>query len=221
MLSSGLHSGDYLQCALYLAEPRRAARAGGLLADALRRAVPEIDLVVSPAMGGLIISEEYASRIDYCSPYLIVGQLAITSIEKSREYRVRETLTFTRDNIGVKQLSRADLFVQKRCIQATRVFVSSKKDAEAKLLSGEIDVYIDDAPVIWDLVKRNRKHGFVTLQWKLTNDAMAWAVKRGNDELCSSVNEVLAKWRADGTINTVIRNWIPGAAKSRNNPRQP
>lgn len=60
MLSSGLHSGDYLQCALYLAEPRRAARAGGMLAAALSETVPEIDLVVSPAMGGLIIGHETA-----------------------------------------------------------------------------------------------------------------------------------------------------------------
>lgn len=64
LLSSGLHSGDYLQCALYLAEPRRAARAGGLLAAALRGAVPEIDLVVSPAMGGLIIGHETARALE-------------------------------------------------------------------------------------------------------------------------------------------------------------
>lgn len=63
MLSSGLHSGDYLQCALYLAEPRRAARAGGMLAVALSEAVSEIDLVVSPAMGGLIIGHETARSL--------------------------------------------------------------------------------------------------------------------------------------------------------------
>ena len=63
LLSSGLHSGDYLQCALYLAEPRRAARAGALLAAALTDAVPDIELVVSPAMGGLIIGHETARAL--------------------------------------------------------------------------------------------------------------------------------------------------------------
>ena len=63
MLTSGLHSGDYLQCALYLAEPRRAERAGGLLAAALSEATPVIDLVVSPAMGGLIIGHETARSL--------------------------------------------------------------------------------------------------------------------------------------------------------------
>ena len=63
LLSSGLHSGDYLQCALYLAEPRRAARVGSLLGAAMAEAVPEIDLVVSPAMGGLIIGHETARAL--------------------------------------------------------------------------------------------------------------------------------------------------------------
>lgn len=63
MLSSGLHSGDYLQCALFLAEPSRAARAGALLAAAVRDLVAGIDLVISPAMGGLIIGHETARAL--------------------------------------------------------------------------------------------------------------------------------------------------------------
>ena len=63
-LSSGLHSGDYLQCALYLAHPRRAARAGQLLAEAISDAGLEPEIVVSPAMGGLIIGHETARALD-------------------------------------------------------------------------------------------------------------------------------------------------------------
>jgi orotate phosphoribosyltransferase len=78
-LSSGLHSADYLQCALYLAEPRRAARAGGLLAASLAAAVPGIDLVVSPAMGGLIIGHETARALGL--PFLFTervdGEMAL------------------------------------------------------------------------------------------------------------------------------------------------
>jgi len=64
MLSSGLHSGDYMQCALYLAHPYRAERAGLQLAvaTACEGIVPE--LVVGPAMGGLIIGHEVARALD-------------------------------------------------------------------------------------------------------------------------------------------------------------
>ena len=63
LLSSGLHSGDYLQCALYLAHPRRAARAGGLLADAVSDAQLDPQIIIAPAMGGLIIGHETARAL--------------------------------------------------------------------------------------------------------------------------------------------------------------
>ena len=58
-LSSGRHSAYYLQCARILMNPERA----GTLARALAHKIPreiraEIDVVVSPAMGGLIIGHE-------------------------------------------------------------------------------------------------------------------------------------------------------------------
>ena len=64
LLSSGLHSGDYLQCALYLAQPHRAARAGGLIAAAVSDAQLGPQIVIAPAMGGLIIGHETARALD-------------------------------------------------------------------------------------------------------------------------------------------------------------
>ncbi len=55
-LSSGLHSGTYIQCALVLQYPWHAEALGGALAGLLASQV--IDCVVSPAMGGLIIGHE-------------------------------------------------------------------------------------------------------------------------------------------------------------------
>lgn len=59
LLSSGRHSGHYLQCARVLMNPERAGR----LAFALTQKIPRdirsrIDVVISPAMGGIIIGQE-------------------------------------------------------------------------------------------------------------------------------------------------------------------
>lgn len=59
ILSSGLRSAKYLQCARVLMNPARAAR----LAEALATRIPadlrgQIDAVISPAMGGIIIGHE-------------------------------------------------------------------------------------------------------------------------------------------------------------------
>ncbi len=59
ILSSGLRSPRYLQCARVLADPVRASRLAQALASRLPREIRKsIDIVVSPAMGGVIIGHE-------------------------------------------------------------------------------------------------------------------------------------------------------------------
>lgn len=59
ILSSGKRSANYLQCARVLQSPERAASLARALAKKIPRAIrQEIDIVVSPAMGGLIIGHE-------------------------------------------------------------------------------------------------------------------------------------------------------------------
>jgi len=60
-LSSGLHSGTYVQCALVLQYPRFAERLGQALAALFSDA--RIDAVVSPALGGVIIGQEVARAL--------------------------------------------------------------------------------------------------------------------------------------------------------------
>ncbi|MDG5748776.1 orotate phosphoribosyltransferase [Qipengyuania sp. XHP0207] len=58
-LSSGRHSGHYLQCARVLMNPERAGRLALALTQKIPREVRSaIDVVVSPAMGGIIIGHE-------------------------------------------------------------------------------------------------------------------------------------------------------------------
>jgi orotate phosphoribosyltransferase, Thermus family len=60
-LSSGLHSGMYVQCALVLQYPRYAEKLGKALAALFSDAT--IEAVVSPAIGGLIIGQEVARAL--------------------------------------------------------------------------------------------------------------------------------------------------------------
>lgn len=65
-LTSGLHSPEYLQCALVLQHPRHAERLGQALAARAREIlVPgqTVDVVASPAIGGLIIGHEAARAL--------------------------------------------------------------------------------------------------------------------------------------------------------------
>jgi orotate phosphoribosyltransferase len=65
ILSSGLRSPRYLQCARLLMDPKRAERMARALAAKLPGDVRQsIDVVISPAMGGIIIGHEMGRALD-------------------------------------------------------------------------------------------------------------------------------------------------------------
>jgi len=61
LLSSGLHSTRYLQCALVLQDPVRAEQFGRAIASHFEN--QQVQLVASPAIGGLIIGHEVARAL--------------------------------------------------------------------------------------------------------------------------------------------------------------
>ena len=67
ILSSGRRSPVYLQCARVLMDPKRADRLCGALAvrvrEKLKEMGEEIDLCVSPAMGGVVVGYETARQL--------------------------------------------------------------------------------------------------------------------------------------------------------------
>lgn len=63
VLSSGLHSPVYLQCARALMNPGRAARLCGALADRVRETGIGFGLCVSPALGGVVAGFETARQL--------------------------------------------------------------------------------------------------------------------------------------------------------------
>jgi orotate phosphoribosyltransferase len=77
-LTSGLHSPNYLQSALVLSHPASAQKLGQSLAAELRRLLSEpVALVVSPALGGLIIGHEVARALG--TPFLFTERDPETS----------------------------------------------------------------------------------------------------------------------------------------------
>ncbi|WP_264336282.1 MULTISPECIES: orotate phosphoribosyltransferase [unclassified Wolbachia] len=64
VLSSGLHSNTYIQCAKIFENPSRAMNVCELLANKIRKELIEpIDLILSPAIGGIIVGYEIGRQL--------------------------------------------------------------------------------------------------------------------------------------------------------------
>ena len=58
VLSSGLHSSSYVQCAKLLSNPSKASKICLSLSKKIKKKIKKIDVILSPAMGGIIIGYE-------------------------------------------------------------------------------------------------------------------------------------------------------------------
>lgn len=63
LLSSGKHSDGYVQCAKLLQYPDKAEQAVKVIIDKLKKDQVEVDLVVGPAMGGIVIAYEVGRQL--------------------------------------------------------------------------------------------------------------------------------------------------------------
>ena len=58
VLSSGLHSSSYVQCAKLLSNPSKASKICLSLSKKIKKKIKKKDIILSPAMGGIIIGYE-------------------------------------------------------------------------------------------------------------------------------------------------------------------
>ena len=58
ILSSGLHSAKYVQCAKLLSFPHLSKKISLSLSSKIKKGFKKIDLILAPAMGGIIIGYE-------------------------------------------------------------------------------------------------------------------------------------------------------------------
>ena len=64
ILSSGLHSKQYIQCAKLLSYPKKAEIICAALTEKIKNNFNKIDIVLSPALGGIVVGYEIAKQLN-------------------------------------------------------------------------------------------------------------------------------------------------------------
>lgn len=105
LLSSGLHSSTYLQCALILQYPWLAEEIAKNLVEELKINPQEIDVVVSPAIGGIVIGQEVGR---------VLGKRAIFCEREDNVLKLRRGFTL---NQGERALVIEDVLTTGKSIQ--------------------------------------------------------------------------------------------------------
>ena len=175
------------------------------LVPALRQG--RIDLIMS----GMSITEERSELVAFTDPYLQTGQMAL--IHRKDRTRLDDPAALRGGGIrvGVHEKTTGEKFARAELTNATIVpYYGSIDDAIQALRERKIDCVIHDAPTIWRVVGRPGQEDpdLIGLYRPLTDEYLAWAVRKDDDDLRKRLNGALAKWRESGDLEDVLDRWI-------------
>jgi polar amino acid transport system substrate-binding protein len=165
-------------------------------------------------MSGMAITQARQVRIAFTDHYMKVAIAAVMRTEDKGTYRSWEDIAWTQGNVGVIPGTTGDAFVQKNVSHAVRVEIPSPRDGAMQLIRKRIDLFVHDGPVGMWLVSENEADlaGFPS---PLDEQYLAWGVRRDNPELLGAVNQILARWKVDGTVDNVVMRWMPWRKSAR------
>lgn len=163
-----------------------------------------IDIIMS----GMTITDARKVRIAFSEPYLRSGLFAMMRSEDQQRYRAVEDLMSARVSVGVVKDTTGDAFVQKQMPYATRWGLSKPEAAAFELRNRRIDLFVYDAPAVMWLVSENEAELSALTEF-LDREPLGWGVRRDDPALLAQVNAALADWKADGSLETLLRRWLP------------
>ncbi len=194
------------------------------LGDALRRPVTFVELEwdeeipallagkIDIIMSGMSITEPRRVRINFSEPYMKIGLATAVRSEDASRFNSAADIQKSTATIGAIVNTTGSAFVQSNFPHAVTRAFRTLDEAGIALKRRRIDLFIHDAPAIAWLVSENEAE--LKGLWKLWNvEHLGWGMARENRDLLVSINAILARWKNDGTLETVLNRWVPYAKR--------
>ena len=166
----------------------------------------QIDLI----MAGMSITPERQGQVRFADSYLKVGQMLLIREKDVRRFPRALFDQAAGVRVGVEKGSTGEQFALKTFAWGGITHFDSTEAGVRALEQGGIDCFVHDAPTIWrfsaDLATQHS--GLVGLFEPLTNEELAWAVRKNDTVLVEQLNQELARMRRDGRLQEILGKWL-------------
>ena len=162
-----------------------------------------IDIIMS----GMSITDARQQLVSFTHPYLRVGQMMLLRRTDAKRLGDDKLINRKTVRVGFVTGTTGETYVLQHLQRAQPKGFDSVDAAVAALRAHQIDVFIHDAPSIYGLTP-TAEHELVGRYEPLTEEYLAWAVRKDDDALRARLDAVLTTWNSDGTLDAVLSKWI-------------
>lgn len=162
----------------------------------------EIDVIMS----GMSITEARQRRVSFVEPYLRVGQMAIVRKADLIDLGSPELLYRTDRRVGFEAETTGEALVKSKIPKAQYVPFTSADEGLQALRQGQIDAFVHDAITAWRVGEL--QDTIEALFFPLTEEYLAWAVRKDDEVLHSELDAIVAKWQRSGRFQDMFNKWL-------------
>ena len=171
----------------------------------------QIDIIMS----GMSITKMRQVRISFSEPYYKTGLMVLFHKRNRRIFPERYLargleVFYGMGKFGVVKGTTGETFVFENFGDAKKISqFDTFKEAIDALLYGNIDLIIHDGPMVLLAASEFDTEGLATSMVYLTDEYLAWGIRKNDRELLNSANRFIDTIRQDGKLNSMIKRWIP------------
>jgi ABC-type amino acid transport substrate-binding protein len=144
--------------------------------------------------------------VNFSKPYFVVGQMGLVRRENLVDYTMGFPLTL-KGTTGVLKATTGEFLVQRDFPKSKFKTYDSGEEAARALMSKKVNLVISDSTLAWYLAGVHAADGLAVVRKPLSEEPLAWAVRKTDDSLLSSANDFIAKASQDGTMLKIFRRW--------------
>ena len=171
----------------------------------------EIDVIMS----GMSVTPERSAQVIFTDPYMEMGQMAIITTENAAKFSQSWSIFRPGVRVGVEPGTTGAEFAASELKEAQVKFFNDSAAAFAALRKNEIDLYVHDAPTSWQLATTGENRDLISLYTPLTDEQLAWAVRKDDQRLADSLNDALRTMKGNGSLRYILNRWIPVTVEVR------
>ncbi|MFA6928734.1 MAG: ABC transporter permease subunit [Lentisphaeria bacterium] len=165
--------------------------------------------------GSMAITPERQKNVDFTDGYYTGGIFLLTRKQKG----ANSGLSLTGQRVGVMTGSIGELYIERKQPAALPSSFDTFSDAVAALRSKKLEYVLGSYTSMLNYTLHDAT--LMLLPDKLSTDANAIAVKKGNSKLLKQLNEVLQKFREEGLLQQIEKRWLRSSLTPYQRPRFP
>ncbi|MEN8244635.1 MAG: transporter substrate-binding domain-containing protein [Thermodesulfobacteriota bacterium] len=164
-------------------------------------------------MAGMSVTEERLYRINFSKAYFKTGQMVLVANKPVFQHldnfpALRAQVVSLR--VGVVENTTGEVYVMENLNMARKVVRYKSSAAAIEALKGDkIHIFVHDGVRILMLEAANKQYGFKKIPLFLTDEYIAWGVRKNDDALLASANAFLDEIKGNGKLKEILSRWIP------------